>query len=265
VNSSEFDQDTEVQPSGDGKFTAEITDRWNTPGGPDGGYILAIAGRALAVVLPHPHPFVVNSHFLRRAIPGPAELEVEVVRTGRRHSTGHVRVLQEGKEILRAIGTFGDLAAGSGRTLEDAPRPNLPPPEECIHAWPDPQGAPFPIAERTEGRFAEMPGWVKGEPSGTPLAEYYQRFIDGREQDPISLLLMSDAAPPSTVEIGELGSVTIELTVHVRALPAPGWLTLRKVGIHVINGYFQEDVTMWDSAGKVVASSRQLAMLPVSS
>ncbi len=69
---SEFDQDTGVSPLGEGRFTAEITDRWNTPGGPDGGYVLAIAGRALAVVLPHPHPFVVNSHFLRRAIPGAA-------------------------------------------------------------------------------------------------------------------------------------------------------------------------------------------------
>ena len=156
MNSSEFDQDTAVRQSADGKFTAEITDRWNTPGGPDGGYVLAIAGRALASSLPHPHPFVVNSHFLRRAIPGPAELEVEVVRTGRRHSTGHARVLQDGKEILRALGTFGDLNAGSCRTLDAEPRPDLPPPEECIHAWPDPQGAPFPIAERTEGRFAEI-------------------------------------------------------------------------------------------------------------
>jgi hypothetical protein len=64
------------------------------------------------------------------------------------------------------------------------------------------------------------------------------------------------------MEIGELGSVTIELTVHVRALPVPGWLTMRKVGSHIMNGYFQEDVTMWDSGGRVVASSRQLAMLP---
>jgi acyl-CoA thioesterase len=263
VTQNEFDQDTAVHRLVDGRFTAEITDRWNTPGGPDGGYVLAIAGRALAVSLPHPHPFTVNSHFLRRAIPGPAELEVEVVRAGRRHSTGHVRVLQEGKEILRALGTFGDLSAGSGRSMDDEPPPNLPPPEESIDAWEQiPAGGRFPIGERTEGRFAELPGWFSGELSGVPMAEYYQRFRDGRHQDPLSLLFMSDAAPPSTIEIGELGSVTLELTVHVRALPAQGWLTMRKVGSHVTNGYFQEDVTMWDSSGKVVASSRQLAMLP---
>lgn len=262
MNSSEFDQDTAVRQSGDGLFTAEITDRWNTPGGPDGGYVLAIAGRALEIVLPHPHPFTVNAHFLRRANPGPAELEVEIVRAGRRHSTGHARVIQQGNDILRAIGTFGDLAASSGRTLDDAPPPKLPPPEECINPWDHlPEGIRVSIGERMDVRVGELPGWIKGEPSGRPMGEYHQRFNDGREQDPLSLLFMSDAAPPSIVEIGEFGSVTLELTVHVRAIPSLGWMTLRKVGSHVTNGYFQEDVTMWDSGGKVVASSRQLAML----
>ena len=263
MTTTEFDQDTSVEPLGDGKFTAEITDRWNTPGGPDGGYVLAIAGRALAMSLPHPHPFTVNSHFLRRAVPGPASLEVEVVRAGRRHSTGHVRVLQQEKEILRAIGTFGDLAASSGPSLTEESPPDLPPPDECIDPWESvPEGARVPIGERTEARMAKAPGWMRGEPSGIPLGEFHQRFKDGRDQDPLSLLFMSDAAPPSIVELGQMGSVTLELTVHVRALPSPGWLTIRKVGSHVINGYFQEDVTMWDSGGLVVASSRQLALLP---
>jgi acyl-CoA thioesterase len=259
---SEFDQDTSLQPSGDGTFTATITDRWNTPGGPDGGYVLAIAGRALELSLPHPHPFTVNAHFLRRATPGPVDLAVTVIRAGRRHSTGDVRVLQEGKEILRAVGTFGDLASSSGRSLPDESPPQLPAPEDCIDAWDHfPVGLRVSIGERTDARFAELPGWIKGEPSGSPIVEYYQRFSDGREQDPLSLLFMSDAAPPSVIEIGEVGSVTLELTVHVRALPAAGWFTMRKVGTHVTNGYFEEDMTMWDSQGTVVATSRQLALL----
>jgi acyl-CoA thioesterase len=259
---NEFDHDTSVQPSGDGTFTGTITDRWNTPGGPDGGYVLAIAGRALELSLPHPHPLTVNAHFLRRATPGPVDLLVEVIRAGRRHSTGDARVLQEGKEILRAVGTFGDLATISGRSLPDEPPPQLPAPEDCIDPWDHfPAGLRVSIGKRTDGRFAELPGWIKGEPSGSPIVEYYQRFSDGREQDPLSLLFMSDAAPPSVIEIAEVGSVTLELTVHARALPAAGWLTMRKVGTHVKNGYFEEDTTMWDSQGTVVATSRQLAML----
>ena len=224
--------------------------------------MFAIAGRALAASLPHPHPFAANAHFLRRATPGPADVEIDVIRAGRRHSTGQARVIQDGKEILRAVGTFGDLTSVSGRSLRDESPPHLPAPDECINPWDDlPPQVKVAIAERTEGRFAELPGWIKGEPSGSPRAEYYQRFRDGREQDPLSLLFMSDAAPPSVIELGEIGSVTLELTVHVRALPAPGWLTMRKVGAHLTNGYFEEDMTMWDSRGTVVATSRQLAML----
>ena len=38
------------------------------------------------------------------------------------------------------------------------------------------------------------------------------------------------------MEIGERGSSTLELTVHVRARPAPGWLGCRVTTRYVIDG-----------------------------
>ena len=55
---------------------------------------------------------------------------------------------------------------------------------------------------------------------------------------------------------------TIELTVHVRGIPAPGPVMCRFHSEVVQNGFLQEDGEVWDSTGALVAQSRQLALLP---
>ena len=89
------------------------------------------------------------------------------------------------------------------------------------------------------------------------------RLNDEREPDPQSLLLAVDALPPVTFDLGLIGwAPTLELTVHVRARPAPGWLKLRHATRNVAGGYFEEDCEVWDAAGRLVAQSRQLARMP---
>ena len=51
---------------------------------------------------------------------------------------------------------------------------------------------------------------------------------------------------------------TLELTAHVRAGPAPGWLKVRHATRNLAGGMFEEDCEVWDSAGRLVAQSRQL-------
>jgi acyl-CoA thioesterase len=118
------------------------------------------------------------------------------------------------------------------------------------------------IAERVEYRVAGWPAWARGEPSGRPSQEFWMRFHDGREPDLRSLASLVDAAAPPVLELGEAGSATIELTVHLRAHPAPGWLACRVATRFVIGGYHEEDFEIWDSTGALVAQSRQLALLP---
>jgi acyl-CoA thioesterase len=116
------------------------------------------------------------------------------------------------------------------------------------------------IAERIEFRSAELPGWFRGQPSGRPASEFWMRFADGREADLLSLLLLVDSTAPSVLELGA-GSTTIQLTVHLRAHPAPGWLACRATTRFVSNGYHEEDFEVWDSTGTLVAQSRQLALI----
>ena len=106
----------------------------------------------------------------------------------------------------------------------------------------------------------EEPGWFRGTPTGNPVAEFYMRFRDGREPDMAALPLFVDAAAPVVLEVAGL-STTVQLTVHLRARPAPGWLACRAVTRYVAGGYHEEDFEIWDSAGTLVAQSRQLALL----
>ena len=53
-----------------------------------------------------------------------------------------------------------------------------------------------------------------------------------------------------------------DLDVHVRAVPAPGWLKVSHRTRNVAGGMFEEGCEVWDSAGRLVAQSRQLALQP---
>ena len=259
-----FDNDTRVEPAGENCYAATLSDSWNALGGvPNGGYLLAVCLRALARELPLPDPVVVSATYLRPGAVGPAELHTEVVRAGRRVATGEVRLVQDGREIVRAIATFADLAAADGPTLVRSTPPELPAPEQARDLM---EGAPplpgVNITERFEYRAAELPGWARGKPSGDPDLAFWMRFRGGRDADPIALAAMVDAAAPAVLETGAPGSATIELTVHIRARPAPGWLACRASTRHLIDGFHEEDFEIWDSTGALVAQSRQFALVP---
>ena len=273
-----FDEDSRVVAAGAaGAFTAELTGRWNgTAGAVNGGYMLATCIRALALGMPFPDPIVVSGFFLRPGAAGPATVRTSVIRSGRTMAFGESALSQDGKDVVRATAAFTGLGGtgqdgtaqdGTGQdgTGQDGPvfldgtPPALPPPAECI-------GVPVgsfglaSIAERIEFRSAELPGWFRGQPSGRPASEFWMRFADGREADLLSLLLLVDSTAPSVLELGA-GSTTIQLTVHLRAHPAPGWLACRTTTRFVSNGYHEEDFEVWDSAGTLVAQSRQLALI----
>ena len=88
------------------------------------------------------------------------------------------------------------------------------------------------------------------------------RYRDGRDADSRSLPALVDAAVPIVLDLGESGSATVELTAHVRARPARGWLACRSTTRFVAGGFREEDFEIWDSPGALVAQSRQLALLP---
>jgi len=258
-----FDQDSRVVAAGSpGEFAAELTSRWNgTAGAVNGGYMLAICTRALALGMPFPDPVVVSGFFLRPGTAGPVRIRTSVIRAGRTTAFGESVLVQNGKEVVKATAAFARLDPESrdGLAYTDGAPPDLPSPGECV-AVPVASFGLASIAERIEFRSAELPGWFLGRPSGRPASSFWMRFTDGRDADLLALPLLVDSTAPSVLELGA-GSTTIQLTVHLRARPAPGWLACRAVTRFVSGGYHEEDFEVWDSAGVLVAQSRQLALI----
>jgi acyl-CoA thioesterase len=259
-----FDADTAAEPlpGGNGRFSATVSDRWNRPqGGPNGGYLIAICLRALRGSMPFPDPIVLSAFFLRPGQSGPADVETELVRAGRTMATGEAKLIQDGKERVRIVATYSDLAGATGRTAVFNSPPALPPPGEGFDPMEGLSLEHATLAQQVEYRVPELPGFLRGSPSGRPSAELWARLQGGREPDLLSLALMVDAWAPVVLELGEAGSVTLELTLHLRGHPAPGWLACRAATRHVIDGLFEEDFEIWDSSGKLVAQARQLGRL----
>lgn len=258
----EFDEDTALTQKGERTWSATPTDRWNIDGTPNGGYLLALALGAADAVMPHPHPLTATAHYLRRTEPGvPAEISADVIREGRNFATVELRLHQEGSEKIRVLATYGDLDRIQGPTAVSAEPPPLPPIEECEEFQPDVPGWEFPRRFRVRVP-AEMAGLWRGEPSGVAELGGYTQFQDGRQPDLRSLALSADGLPPPILNVHPAGWVpTIELTVHFRARNAPGWLTLWFATRFLVGGLLEEDGQIWDSEGRLVAISRQLALL----
>lgn len=257
-----FDVDTAVVADGPDRFGATVTDRWHAlGGGPNGGYLAALCVRALAQRVDFPDPLVVSTSYLRRARVGPAELRAELLRSGRRIATGEVTLSQGGDIAAHTVASFTDFTTASGRTVLLNEPPDLPPPEQCEDLV---GGADLPgvsILDQFEYRVPELPGWRRGEPSGTATGELWLRFRGGRDADLAALPLLVDATAPAVLDLGAPGSSTVQLTTHVRARPAPGWLAVRIMTQHVIGGFHEEDIELWDDDGRLVAQGRQLALL----
>ncbi|MEU6283648.1 thioesterase family protein [Streptomyces sp. NPDC047028] len=265
---SEFDRDTAVIRREPGVYDIDLSAGWTIISAVNGGYLLAVLGRALADTLPHPDPFTVSAHYLTASRPGRAVVRTETVRTGRTLSTGQASLFQyddDGNEVerIRVLASYGDLSTLPDDVRTTAEPPAIPPMEQCF----GPEDGPAPvegssaIADRLMLKLDPSTlGWALGAPSGKGEMRAWFGLADGRDPDPLSLLLAVDALPPTAFEIGLKGWVpTVELTVHVRHRPAPGPLRVSITTRNLAGGFLEEDAEVWDSEGRLVAQSRQLA------
>ncbi len=263
----EFDTHTAVHPHGDGTYAAELAPGWVVGGGVNGGYLLAVIGTALRASFPSkPDPLAVSAYYLSAARPGAAEVAVDVRRDGGSVATASVELRQDEGTRIAALATYGDLDRLGDDVRTTAEEPFLPPPDECVaNAFAPKEILEMaPMMSRFDMRFhPDQVGWAVGQPSGRGEISAWFRLIDGREPDPVTLLMVLDALPPVTFDLGMMGwAPTLELTAHVRAKPAPGWLKVRHATRNMAGGMFEEDCEVWDSTGRLVAQSRQLARQP---
>lgn len=263
--SFEFDNAIYADSLGNGVYNSPVQDRWDINGNANGGYLLALVANAMRAESGRAHPVSVSMHYLSPAPAGPAETTTEVVKAGRRLSTVVATLKRDGKDIVRSIGTFGDIDASVGPHSNTLDALELPAYNDCpvrSSSGPEPLGLSTRLAMRIH---PDDTGFATGTPSGRAEVRGWFAFNDGRPVDTMGLLLAADAFPPVMFNLlGTIGWVpTIEFTVHVRGVPVPGPIACRFRSRVVQGGYWEEDGEMWDSSGQLVAMSRQLALVPL--
>jgi acyl-coenzyme A thioesterase PaaI-like protein len=267
---------TALTALGDGRFEVDLAEEFSIGGDrPNGGYLLACLGRAAVAAASdagatHPHPIATGVQYVRSPSLGRAVIETDVTRVGRTASQVSARLVQDGSAAAAADGQHSVAARFTLGTLHDSSEPywgaippvELPPIDECVAlTWPDPRPdngtrIVFDPAHRLQVGAEGFGGTGDGE-----LRAWF-RFADDRAVDPVELLYVVDSMPPATFTVLSTGWVpTLDLTAYVRAVPAPGPLRLRFRAQVIADGFADEVFDVWDSAGRLVAQSTQLAAL----
>lgn len=261
-----FARATAVERVQQGNYRAVLEPGWDVGGNANGGFMLAIAARAMAAEAGRPDPVTITAHYLAPGRVGPMTVDARVVKQGKRFAVATGAIFSGGGQpLLQVLGTFGDLGqAGAAVQRIEVEPPELPPPGDCVRHRVE-GGAPAMFGKVDLRLHPEDAGFARGEPSGRMRVRGWFRLPHDEPVDSLGLLLAVDAFPPTSfnARLPVAWTPTVELTTHVRARPAPGWLRAVFTSRFVSGGFIEEDGEVWDADGQLVAQSRQLALLPL--
>ncbi len=269
-----FACDTSVTPLGDGRYEAVMDPSWWIVAGPNGGYVAAVVLRAIVAEVADParRPRSITLQYLRPPGAGPVQVDVVVERAGRTVSNVSARMTQDGRLLVIALAALATDRPGS---IEFDEGPGLP-------VRPDGSAVPLPedipVQEVDPDRDVPMRShyalrWVLGdlpfraEPSDNPRASTggWLRPAESEPIDEIVLAAMTDAwMPPIFSRVAvPLAVPTIDLTIHFRDVPTD---PLDFCFVHfdsplAANGYLVEHGRILDRHGRLLAESRQLAVV----
>lgn len=254
---SEFDDDTALVQDGD-VWRGTVSPRWHVGAGPNGGYLATFPLRAMLDVAPLPDPLSMTTHYLQRPTYGPIEVRARVLHATRSHAYLAADLIQEHGLVLTSLAVVGRLRESEIPPLS-APMPDVLPPDDCVSmpTLPDPN---LEFTRRFEYR-TPSPGFESfyAPTPGVHESRGWVRLLD-RDLDAVAVPLFADSFPPAVfIALGPGLMPTLELTVHWRARPRPGWHFARFGTRFFTGGYVEEDGEIWGEDGTLVAMSRQLA------
>jgi acyl-CoA thioesterase II len=262
-----FDDATRIEGA-DGHYRALLSPEWAV-WGPMGGYLAAIALRALADASVHPRPATFACQFVRTGRFDAVEIEVESVRAGRRSEALRATVLQDGAPVLTASSWF--VAEGL---------------EGFEHVEAKPPAVPAPCDLRSFAELAEnyddwYPFWrqVEGRPArwelepGPAVWHTWMRLLCGAPKDPVldaaRAVLWADLLPWNAAAARHDWprrwiAPNLDLTVQFHA-PAVGedWILCDGEAPVAARGLVGTAGRLWTPGGRLVASATaQLFCVP---
>ncbi|GLZ46445.1 hypothetical protein Acsp06_26300 [Actinomycetospora sp. NBRC 106375] len=267
---AELEKALRAEPTDDpGRFDVLLDEQWSIGPKLHGGYLLAVtahaARTAIAAERPdHTCPQAVTGTFLRAPEPGPATLEVTVLRLGRGVSQVRVLLDQDGPTVETAC-VLGPPATPSGDDRQPGP-PELTPREDCPRS---PSGSDedgrgsLPIMDAVDTRLdPRTAGFLRGSPSGEGRIAGWAALDTGEPWTADGLLVALDILPPATFDMGLSGwSPTMSLSAHVVADPAPGPLRVVQWVERAGADRMHETCRVWDADDRLVGHAHQLAAI----
>lgn len=276
MGSTPFSRQTTVAADPDvaGRYHAAFSGDWNAPFVPQGGIAAAVALRAMETELAAPDQRLrsVTTVFAAQVQPGPAEIDVTILRRGRSMSQVAATLRSMGDDAGHtSVAVFGSERHGFEFT--DLVAPQVPPPEDCpSFRDPLPDGVEqrhfMTFWEQVEGRPAlgHAP-WDEYEPTTSERA-YWYRFDEapwaaGGVLDPLALVTLCDTMPGAVGERMGPGSPpwvppSADLTVHILGDAESEWLLAHNRARHAGDGYASVEMALWDPIVGLVAYATQM-------
>jgi len=254
---SNFDDATRVHALGNQRFTAEVPDGWQHGKGAFGGVAMAIAVRAMAEVEQERTPTLISAELPGPLLLGPAEIQVENLRSGGNIRVLEARVLQDGETKVRVSMHFAREAAPLAVRWPEPPRlgaweevavltkTTYVPPFARFFEYRLVGPAPFCGAEE-----ATLEGWIRPR---EPLERW----------GPAELIAMSDAYWPSYFSVATAPRLaatvayTLQLTDAAHTLDPAIPLFSRSRTLVADSAQLLEMRELWTSSGDLVAMSAQ--------
>jgi len=254
-----FDQDLVLTKSQTDLYKAEISHNWSINGNPNGGYLLAIMAHAMQQNSSKSNATICTATYLSKTLPGPAELVLENIGQSNHFDRWDARLIQDGKEKIRAMGTFSDIEEHQTDKRYEKSPPDLVAKEDCM---PIPPMGNYTVFENMDVRLdPRCAGWFTGSLRDISEHKGWIKFQDNRPFDPPALLFAADAFPPPI--FSSQGAVawvpTIEFSVNIRNIPTTPWLKCIFRTHFINNGILEEDGEIWDENNELIAVSRQIA------
>jgi len=269
----DFEQATRLTPAGEGRWDVNLPEDWGL-WSPAGGYITALALRAVGEVTAFARPASMTCHFLRMGRYAPAEVMVGTVKTGRRSELLKADMVQDGKALLTChVWAVPETAPGLAHddTREDLPDPDTV--KRFEEQYPDQPVHPFfqrfeqrPIRGMPRpgdaSRDAELTGFYRF----TPTAMAGDPFVDAGR----ALILMDTfgwlAQYPAHPEDDPSPWIAPNMDYHYRFLRPTchaDWLHMRVRAPVAEAGLMVTDGEIRDAAGNLlVTGTSQLMCLP---
>lgn len=261
-----FATDTQPEKISENEFSASISSRWEI-WGPNGGYLSAIALRAVGERCVGFYPVSYSCHYLNVAEFATVTIQVTELKAGKTSRAYEAIMLQKGKCILKAwvwVASHGD---GLQHNFMPVPRSWVPLKEMPEHqpVWnykfwdnfsirtlqPD-----FDSTRKSNGGIA--PNWFKFEPE----IALDDPFLNAAR----SVLLIDTLQWPAAVMAHDAGMIShvapsLDLTVHFHDSTCQSqWLFCEATTKYAGQGLIAGAAAVWDVNGTILASGGSQSM-----